>query len=207
MNLNKVLLGIILFVMAGTILIYPSLPDTIPTHWNIYGEVDGYSPKWMALILGSIPFIMSLLFWILPKIDPNRQSFLKFSKAYERVKILLILFLIVMQVVTLAVSLGYEIPIDLVVKLGIAIIFIVMGNYLGQVKPNYTFGIRTPWTLASEEVWTKTHRVTSYWMVSCGLLMIITSFIAGMIGFILYFGCILIPTIFSIAYSFYLYQK
>ena len=30
-----------------------------------------------------------------------------------------------------------------------------------NVKPNYFFGIRTPWTLANDEVWRKTHLLSS----------------------------------------------
>jgi uncharacterized membrane protein len=34
----------------------------------------------------------------------------------------------------------------------------VLGNYLGTIRPNYFFGVRTPWTLESDEVWRATHR-------------------------------------------------
>lgn len=207
MKINKLLVAVVLLTFVITLLAYPALPEQIPTHWNMNGEVDGYSPKWMSIILGGLPAFMYGLFWVMPKIDPKQTSFFKFSKAYERVRLILVLFMVLMQIITLIFALGIELPIDFIVKIGISILFIVMGNYLGQVKPNYTFGIRTPWTLASDDVWIKTHRMSSYLMVISGFLMLLCAFLSGTLGMMLYFACIFIPTLFSIGYSYYLYQR
>ena len=69
-------------------------------------------------------------------------------------------------------ALEIEMPIDQIVKIGVSLLFIVRGNYLGQIRPNDTFGIRTPWTLANEQVWIKTHRMSSYAYVLSGILML-----------------------------------
>ena len=206
MKINKFLVSVIGLTLVATLIAYPVLPQQIPTHWNINGDVDGYSPRWMAIVLAYLPAFMYGLFWLMPKIDPKQKSFSKFTKAYERVMLILILFMVVLQIMTFLVALGVELPIDLIVKIGISILFIVMGNYLGQVKPNYTFGIRTPWTLASDEVWTKTHRMSSYLIVVSGVLMLFCAFVSGIVGMSLYLACIFIPIIFSMGYSYYLYH-
>ena len=48
--------------------------------------------------------------------------------------------------------------------------FALMGNSLGKVRRNFWMGVRTPWTLASETVWNRTHRVTAWLWVALGLV-------------------------------------
>ena len=57
------------------------------------------------------------------------------------------------------ITLGYAISINIVISVGLGLLFIVIGNFLGKIRSTYTFGIRTPWTLDSELSWNKTHRL------------------------------------------------
>jgi uncharacterized membrane protein len=63
-------------------------------------------------------------------------------------------------------------------------------------------GIRTPWTLSSERVWRKTHRIGGYAFTIAGLVFIATAFIpmgtkgtAVMLGII--FPTVLWPVVYS----------
>ena len=85
MKINKFLVSVIGLTLVATLIAYPVLPQQIPTHWNINGDVDDYSPRWMAIVLACLPAFMYGLFWLMPKIDPKQKSFSKFTKAYERV--------------------------------------------------------------------------------------------------------------------------
>jgi uncharacterized membrane protein len=64
--------------------------------------------------------------------------------------------------------------------IGIAtgILLMVMGNYLGKVRSNFSFGIRTPWTLSSEKSWNRSHRLGGWLLFGLGLLCMLAS-IAG----------------------------
>ncbi|HAX74126.1 MAG TPA: hypothetical protein DCY20_11435 [Firmicutes bacterium] len=207
MKFSKLLGFILVLSVVATCFVYPSLPPQIPTHWGINGEVDAMGPKSFAFFTAFLPVILYLLMRIIPKIDPRKDSYQKFEKAYARFVYVLMIFIIGLHWITLAWALGYEVPVDTTVKLGLGVLIIVLGNSLGQIRPNYTMGIKTPWTLASEKVWIKTHKVTSYYMVGCGIFILLTAFINGTLGFILSIGSLLVVTIGSIVYSYILYAR
>ena len=178
------LLGLFcLLVGLSAFVVYPSLPAQIPTHWGISGQVDDYSDKIMIFALSFLPLLMMLIFVIAPKIDPKKQAYEIHGKAYRTVTLVMVLFLSLVYAITTAVALGYDLPVDTLVKLGIAVVFIVLGNVLKQVRHNYFFGIRTPWTLASEEVWRRTHRLGSYAFILAGLFAFVSVFLKGALSF------------------------
>ncbi|MGL4337307.1 MAG: SdpI family protein [Turicibacter sp.] len=207
MKVNKWLVVLMGISVVFTGLIYPSLPKIIPTHWGISGEIDSTGPKIYAMGTALLPAVLYGLMVVVPKIDPKKQSYLKFEKAYNRFVFAVVLLLIGTHWVTMAWALGYELPVDMAMKVGVGALIIILGNSLGQIRPNYTMGIKTPWTLASESVWIKTHRVSSYYFVGCGILMIVSVFIKGTFGFILSIGSLVIVTFGSIAYSYILFIR
>ena len=83
--------------------------------------------------------------------------------------VLFVLFIGNMDVI--ATGLGYDLPINHFSGLLVGILFLVIGNYLPQCKPNYFIGIRTPWTLSNEEVWRKTHRFSRKVFIVLGIIM------------------------------------
>ncbi len=70
-----------------------------------------------------------------------------------------------------AAALGTDVDISRVVLIGIGFLFLVIGNYLPKVRPNYLMGIRTPWTLASDLSWTRTHRLGGRLFVIEGVVL------------------------------------
>ena len=57
-----------------------------------------------------------------------------------------------------------------------AVILIVVGNYLPKCRQNYTIGIKLPWTLADEENWDYTHRMAGKWWILGGVLTFLAGF-------------------------------
>jgi len=74
-------------------------------------------------------------------------------------------------------GLGYNLPVGVIMPGLIGLLFIVLGNYLGKIKMNWFMGIRTPWTMSSENVWNKTHRFGGKMFILAGLLMIAQIFL------------------------------
>lgn len=85
---------------------------------------------------------------------------------------------------TLAYNIGIPVQVDVVVPIGVGMLFIVLGNYMPKIKPNYFIGIRTPWTLENEVVWQKTHRVGGKVFVIMGVLIMFTIFVTSVWRFI-----------------------
>ncbi len=207
MKKNWFLIGLILISFAGTFLVYTDLPAEIPRHWNAKGEVDAYWAKEYIFFTAILPLLIYVMMLLLPKIDPKKRSYEMHKKAYSITVLGLTLFMIGIHWVSIYASLGNPINMKILVNLGVGILFIVLGNYMGQIRHNYFFGIRNPWTLASEEVWTKTHRVGRYAFVLLGITFVLAAFLPGTLASILIGASMLILLFFSTVYSYLLYRK
>lgn len=208
-NKNKIyILSLIIIAFIIPIALYSKLPDLMPIHWGISGEVDNYAPKAFAAFLP--PFIMVSM-WILmeflPKIDPKKANYSKFMGSYRIMINFLITFFFILHIAVIISSLGYAIPINKVVPGLVGILFIIIGNYLPKSKSNFFYGIKTPWTLTSEESWRRTHRLGGKLFVLAGIVTLIGSiFFSGQVQFIILIISISIAGIAPIIAS-YFYAK
>ncbi|HDR4513680.1 SdpI family protein [Bacillus cereus] len=177
--MRKHLVAIILILITGLAWAYawPNLPDTMAVHWGMEG-VNGYASKFnaMLLLLGIMIFTYVLL-TITPKIDPKKKNYDKFSKGYMIINYSVVVLLFLVNMLVIGVGLGYDIPMNSTPLILVGLLFIVIGNYLPQCKPNYFVGIKTPWTLSNEEVWRKTHRFSGKVFVILGIIMILSIFV------------------------------
>jgi len=208
MKKNKMWIIILIALsIVGTLVIYPILPDEIPLHWNAKGEVDRVGAKINLSITALLPAIIYLMMVFIPKLDPKRGSYKKHEKAYSITIFSTVLFLIAIHWISIIIAMGYDINIIFVIKIGIGILLIVLGNYMTQIRQSYFFGIKTPWTLANETVWKKTHRVGGFGFVLSGLLFLATSFIKGSVGMILPLSVLMIMIVFTVVYSYLVFKK
>lgn len=206
---NRYCLALILLSLFLTLLTYSRLPDPMPIHWNIQGEVDGYGRKAFAAFM---PLSVMIFVWLsmnyLPKIDPKKENYQKFMSSYQVIIALMISFFFGLHLVTLAAGLGYPLAIDKIITFMLGILFMVLGNYLPKAKPNYFYGIRTPWTLASEESWRKTHRLSGKLFSISGLIILLTSFfLAGQVKFILLLLLISVSSLVPLVASYFYFSR
>ncbi|AOT70510.1 SdpI family protein [Geosporobacter ferrireducens] len=207
MKINKWMLLIIILSIIGIAVVYPSLPEEIPGHWNAAGEVNRYDHKASVWITGLLPLGIYLLMVFLPKIDPKRAAYLKHEKAYMIAQWVIVLLLIYIQWIAIAAALGYGVDIGIAIRLALGIVFILLGNYMSQIRHNYFFGIRNPWTLANEQVWKKTHRVGGYGFVIVGIISVLTTFTTGTTAFAITIGSLVIMVSVTFVYSYLTYKK
>jgi len=150
-------------------------PDaTVPTHWNVQGEVDGYGPAWFAFLM--IPVITAGivgLMALIPRIEPRRENLRRSAPAYRTLSIAVVLLMAVIHVVVVLGGVGVDVPVAFIIGTGVGLLFLVMGNVLTTVRSNFMFGVRTPWTLSSERSWDRTHRLVGRLFVVTGLAMIV----------------------------------
>lgn len=158
---------------------YTRLPARIPTHWNLHGEVDGWSGRGAAFLFPAIALGIALLMEVLPRIDPRRGNWEKFADETAVIVNVLVLFMAWMEAVTLGAAVGWDVDVGRAVLVGVGGLFAVMGNYLPRIRSNWFLGIRTPWTLASDRVWRETHRLAGRTFVAGGVAMAIAGFAAS----------------------------
>ena len=200
------LITVIPFIYLATI--WNSLPERVPMHWDVKGEIDRWGNRSETLL---IPFFCSLLiyglFLIIPKIDPKKQMS-KMQGKYFQLRLIIQLVMSGLAVYILysmkeADLATYGIPFVLV-----GVLFFLLGNYMKTVPPNYFIGVRTPWTLENSEVWKETHRVTGLLWFVAGMLMIPLNFIfASNIAWIILIVIAAIAILVPIMYSFVLHKR
>ncbi|MBN2259013.1 MAG: SdpI family protein [Clostridiales bacterium] len=207
MKQNKWILYLSLISFAATIVVYRLLPDQIPIHWNASGEIDNYGKRYFSLIMGALPIALYYMMIIIPKIDPRRDNYFKHTKAYAMIQMAIILFFIGIHWVTTAVALGYEMDVSRYIIIGVGLLFLIIGKYMPQLKHNYFVGIKTPWTLASEVVWKKTHQVGGSLFILFGILMVISAFIKGIFIVFVIITSVIVMVFGLFGYSYIIYCK
>lgn len=149
-------------------------PDRIPMHWNLAGHVDRYGGRFEGLL--AIPLLALAIYGLmilLPRLDPGRANYAAFGPAYSTLRLLLLVVMAALYGLVHLWMRGVHAPIGVWVPLIVGALFIVIGNLLGKVRPNWFVGIRTPWTLSSKVAWTGTHRAGRWVFIFMGALMML----------------------------------
>ena len=171
-------LFLILVSLILSIYFYPSMPDKMASHWNSSGEVDGFMSKNFVLFLFPvISLFIGLLLMYIPRIDPLKQNFKSFEKEYDLFVLTFLVFFISIQLFVIYWNLGYHRDIRLIISMSLSILFIVIGLMLKKTKRNFFVGIRTPWTLSSDVVWDKTHKIGGYLFILLGFIFAFSLFL------------------------------
>ena len=175
---NIIIAVILLVSIAITAVVYPSIPDIIPTHWGVNGQIDGTGPKYMLFVFWGIAAGVNFLMLFAEKIDPKGENYARFPKVFNVFRIFLTAMLCGMELLSIGFAFNPQFAdMNTIIFILMGGMFVLLGNYMPKVKHNYTFGIKTPWTLDSETVWNKTHRMAGPLWVAGGLVMMVMAFI------------------------------
>jgi len=188
--------------LVVTALLYPHLPDQIPTHWNFKGQINHYGSRQSIFMLPGIMAGMLLLFAVLPWLSPKRFEVDTFRSTYLYLMILVLALIAYLHALILWAAFSRPLNMPRSLMGALFLFLILMGNVLGKVKRNFYIGVRTPWTLASEKVWYATHRFAAKAFVAAGLLWLL-SMIIGMppaVGLPILIAAALASVIYSLVY-------
>lgn len=194
---------VILIPLFVGLLLWNQLPDEIPTHWDINGQIDGWSSKAFAVF--ALPVILMVLHWvcvIASHADPK-------SKDYHPKMIRLVLWIcpvlgLLMGSLIYTAALGYQLSVEIIMPLLVGLMFLIIGNLLPKCRQSYTLGIKLPWTLASEENWNKTHRFGGKVWVIGGIITMAMAFIGN---FWVLLGVLVVMVAAPTVYSYRHYRK
>jgi immunity protein, SdpI family len=152
---------------------WPQVPERLPIHWNIRGQVDGWGGKFAGLLL--MPLItvgIYALMLVVPLIDPRSGNYQNFAKAYNAIRITFTFFMATIYGLMVVAAFGRPINITTIIPLATGLLFFVIGNFMSKLRPNWIIGVRTPWTLSSTLSWNKTHRLAGWLFLLMGLFLI-----------------------------------
>jgi uncharacterized membrane protein len=163
---------------CAVVLLWDKLPAQMPTQWDGNSHPGNYRPKALAaLMLPCGNLVLAALLMVLPRIDPRFAGYDEETKAslwrtFSAMRRTITLFLSILGVAGLLAALHPAFPIGPIVIVGVAVLFMIFGNLLTKLRPNWFFGIRTPWTLESRDVWVKTHRLGGKLMIIGGFCLL-----------------------------------
>lgn len=165
-----ILVGMLVFAVVT----FPSLPARIPTHWGMSGEPDGWMARWPgAFILPIIAFAAWGLLRVIPRIDPRGEHYEEFRETYWIFLNSLVVFVALLQVFSYGTALEWPIGMERGIFVAIGALFLMVGNVLPRLRSTWWIGIRTPWTLDSDEVWRSTHRLGGRTFMAGGLIILL----------------------------------
>lgn len=208
---NLMVLLIICVPLAYTAYLYPSLPDTIPLHFNLEGKPDGFGNKskiwFVTLLLTLVSGCVYLIITNLPKIDPKKTA-KQSPELFHKIATILVIFLCAINLVILYATKTGEFRFGKPMLPLLGLLFAVLGNYMHSIKPNYFVGFRTPWALENADNWRKTHQLVGKIWVPGGILLILTSLLfEGKTAIIVFYFIMAIMILVPVIYSYRYYKN
>jgi uncharacterized membrane protein len=200
--------SVVTAALAFSLAMYSRLPERIPIHWDMRGVADGWAGRMMgAFLLPGILAIVALILPRLPAIDPKRANYEKFRPTYDLVVNAVVTMLGVLHVAGLGVALGWPISMERLTPVMMGALFIVIGNVMPRARPNWLFGIRTPWTLTNDRVWERTHRLGGHLFVIGGVVVMLVALApAPLVGPIM-IGIVTVVAGTPLAYSYFTWRR
>lgn len=177
------------------------LPDAaIPAHWDIDGRPDHYmAPAAVLFFMPALTALLSAMFAVLPAVMPPQGDLGRSRQPYVAAWFATLGLMVLVHGAIIATAMGAPVEPGRIIPAGVGLLFVVLGNYLPKTRYNYVMGIRTPWTLADERVWDRTHRFAGAAFVLAGL-----SIVAGVVlipPIRLLVAAVLVPTLAAVLAS------
>jgi len=202
-------IAFVLIALAALIgaALFNQLPDPMPSHWNAAGQVDDTMSKpWGVFFLPLFTAGLTLLLAAVPAIDPLKANIAKFRSLYNLFIVGFVVFMLYVYGLTLAAALGANFNMTLMLLPMMGLLFIGLGYFMKSIKRNYFIGIRTPWTLSSDEIWDKTHALGAKTFIAGGIAILLSAFLDEA-GLWLMLPALLLAALVPIVYSYLLFAR
>ena len=206
-GINAAIIALVLVSVLASVVAYQFLPEKIVSHWNIYGNADSQMDKAFALsIMPIVAIFIAALYFLIPKLDPLRQNIKKFEFQYGLMFATIIAFMLYIHIITILWNLGFSLNISAAIIPGVALLLFVIGLLLKDSERNWFVGVRTPWTLSSDNVWKKTHLLASKTFMIAAVILLLSIFFPEYAFFAIIF-IVFIAAIIPAVYSYFEYAK
>lgn len=204
----KLAAALVVIALAASLLAFGSLPETMPVHWNVRGEADGWMAReYAAFMMPAMIVLSAALFSVLPAISPKGFEIDGATRTYRRICGALLVFMLATHLLMLGAALGYG-DVGRTIPVLVGALFVVLGNYVTKMPRNFFIGIRTPWTLADQDVWFRTHRFGGRVFVAAGLAIAIAGLVLSGPALAPVFVGIVVATIAStVGYSYLTWRR
>ncbi len=170
-----------LLPLAVTAVAIMFMPEQVPAHYGIDGQVDRWGSKYESLILPLMTVVLGAFLLVVAKFSSDDENSVRSNeKVTILTNIVVLLLMNAVNVYFLYTSLAMvsdlnSISVDIFslvfVIFGIGFVFI--GNIMPKAKINSLIGMRTPWSMKNEETWRRCQRFSGIVGIIIGLIMAI----------------------------------
>lgn len=208
-DMPRLPLVLVVLMFAAGAVVYPLLPAVIPVHWGPSGQIDRWAAKslWSVFFAPLMLLGIYVLLWLVPYLDPKRANLIRSKQVYAIVLELLGGLMTIVFLGSLLAAFNHALPMARIIEVATGVMFVVLGNYMGRVKRNWTMGVRYSWTLSDDTVWVKTNRLAGRMFVVAGVLAIVGAFLPSLTGVSLILLPILVILPVTYVYSMRLYRR
>jgi uncharacterized membrane protein len=208
MNTVRQSILIVLAMLAISLLALPFLPESVPTHWDINGQVDGYGETWLvAFVPVAGTAVLLALLHLLPRID-RLPKHPENARLLRRFGVWTGLLLLTTHASVLASALGLLTDPLRVIVIAEGLLLMLIGNEMGRLRPNSWAGIRMPWTLRDPDVFRRSNRMGGRLLAAAGLISVIAALTLEAVAlFTVVTASVLISTVISVLYSYWIARR
>jgi len=205
-NSELIILVMIIVSFAVSVYFYPKMPNVMASHWNVQGETDGYMPKAGVFLMPFISIFLFILFFLIPQIDPLKENIKKFREYFDNFILIIIFMMFHVQLLDILWNIGYRFNIIQFMIPVLGLLYYYAGILMENSKRNWSIGIRTPWTLSSENVWDKTGKMGGGLFKASGIIALVGILFPGQ-AIIFMIAPIILVSLYVIYYSYTEYRK
>ena len=215
-KLYHILLIVLLICVTGTVLFLILSPDRVPMHFNAAGEPDRIGSKYENVMWPLLAGASVLLFLLLARREKKKEG-------QTNAKVFLIAGVCLTALFTAlgfffmwkaagydpqnAANISYD-DVNRFVSIGVGVLMVVLGNIMPKAQRNSLFGVRTQWSMASDDVWQKSQRFGGVALVIAGFVLILLSlFLPGLWNTIAMIAVLAVAAILSARASYRYYRE
>jgi len=198
---------IVLASLVTSVAYFPFAPKILVSHWNTAGEADGAMSRfWGLAIFPLLQAAIAGLLLAIPRIDPLKANIAQFRERYDLFIVIFLTYLLGLQLLVVAWNAGLRLDFNMVLPIGAGLVIFYVGTMLGHLKRNHLIGVRTPRTLASDEVWARTHRISGRLFMACGVISIAGAFF-GTWALLFIIAPLLATVVYVVVYSYLAFRR
>lgn len=161
------------------------MPDEVPVHFGINNQVDRWGSKYELLILPFVTIVIGIVFLLIARhLDKKEDNGSNNYNVMTTVGIAILGLFNILTYYILYIAFTQVQDLDSpkidmlsLLTFTFGIVFIIIGNVVPKTKMNHFLGLRTKWSMSSEEAWKKSQRFGGYTMIITGLITIILSLV------------------------------
>lgn len=219
MKNNKLMWIVSIIPLIISAVAIPFLPDEIPMHYDMAGNIDRWGSKYETFIFPILIIGFTIMWQCMIYYYDKKSTKAKVEK--ERVEAASNVKVLRLVAISMAIAFGImhiaityssykesisnatasAVDINVVANVTWGIALVIIGGYLPKAKRNGIVGFRTNKTLSDDTIWQKANRFSGITLMIAGVLCVIETLIfGGLLSTGIMVGILILCTVVDVVY-------